>query len=58
MDSVMINLDHFADNPPTEGTMVEWIGTTPIDQVANWADTISYNILTSMGGRIKKTYEG
>ncbi|HHS81994.1 MAG TPA: hypothetical protein ENJ68_00610, partial [Devosia sp.] len=39
------------------GEMVEIFGPhIPIDDVADWAGTISYEILTSLGGRYRTIY--
>ena len=59
MDSVICDL---ASVPPEEypalGDMVEVIGPNQsIDALAASADTISYEILTSLGARFKRTYK-
>ncbi len=55
MDMTMIDI---TDIPGVqEGDDVEVFGSNlPIEQVANWAQTIPYEILTSIGQRVKRVY--
>ena len=55
MDMAMIDI---TDIPSVkEGDLVEVFGThLPIEQVAKWAETIPYEILTSIGQRVKRIY--
>ena len=55
MDMTMIDI---TDIPGVqEGDDVEVFGSNlPIEQVANWAETIPYEILTSIGQRVKRVY--
>ncbi len=55
MDMTMIDI---TDIPNTkEGDMVEVFGSNlPIEKLAKWANTIPYEILTSIGQRVKRIY--
>jgi alanine racemase len=55
MDMTMIDI---TDIPNTkEGDLVEVFGANlPIEKVAKWANTIPYEILTSIGQRVKRIY--
>jgi alanine racemase len=55
MDMTMIDI---TDIPHTkEGDLVEVFGANlPIEKVAKWANTIPYEILTSIGQRVKRIY--
>jgi len=55
MDMAMIDIT--AIPGVKEGDLVEVFGThLPIEQVAKWAETIPYEILTSIGQRVKRIY--
>jgi alanine racemase len=55
MDMTMIDITDIAG--VQEGDDVEVFGSNlPIEQVANWAETIPYEILTSIGQRVKRVY--
>ncbi len=61
MDLVVCSLENIVDKSlyPNIGDMVEVIGVNQtIDQLAKSANTISYEILTSLGGRYKRHYIG
>ena len=41
------------------GDWVEMFGdAVSVDEVAGWADTIAYEILTGMGERVERVYSG
>lgn len=55
MDMTMIDITDIAG--VQEGDEVEVFGShLTIEQVANWAETIPYEILTSIGQRVKRVY--
>ncbi|MBW8685662.1 bifunctional UDP-N-acetylmuramoyl-tripeptide:D-alanyl-D-alanine ligase/alanine racemase [Chitinophaga rhizophila] len=55
MDMVMLDVTHIPD--VTEGDEVIVFGDTlPVQQLAVWADTIPYEILTGISQRVKRVY--
>lgn len=55
MDTCMVDLSEVPD--AKEGDEVILFGDSPtIEQIAQWLDTISYEILTSVSSRIKRIY--
>ncbi len=57
MDLISIDVTSLADNLAHEGSEVEIIGdNVSVDILAKKADTISYEILTSLGNRYKRVY--
>jgi alanine racemase len=55
MDMTMIDVTNIAE--VKEGDTVEVFGkNVSIDQMATWAETIPYEILTSIGQRVKRIY--
>ncbi len=53
MDMIGVDVTGLADEPQT----LELVGPhQPIDTVAGFADTIGYEVLTSLGGRYKRIY--
>ena len=60
MDSVICDLKNIPEKDyPEPGDMVEIIGPSQtIDDLADDAGTISYEILTSLGSRYNRRYEG
>lgn len=59
MDLMTIDISGVPPAAVTIGAMATVIGThRPVDQVAEEAGTIAYEILTSFGGRIEYTYKG
>jgi alanine racemase len=55
MDMTMINISHI--QKVNEGDEVEIFGINlPVEQVAKWADTIPYEIMTGISQRIKRVY--
>ncbi|NIR44938.1 MAG: alanine racemase, partial [Gemmatimonadetes bacterium] len=52
MDLVTVDVSALPADRVRAGTMVDLIGgACPIDDVARWAGTIGYELLTSLGGR-------
>lgn len=57
MDLITLDVSNVPDKMLTQGAEVELIGDNiPVDVVAGKAGTISYEILTSLGGRYKRVY--
>ncbi|PCI85377.1 MAG: alanine racemase [Hyphomicrobiales bacterium] len=57
MDMIVVNIDALADGEINEGDFVEVIGAhISLDMLATWADTIAYEILTSLGKRFLRKY--
>lgn len=59
MDSLAVDLTDLAGlaRPPAVGDMVEIFGTdNPIDRLARQGNTISYELLTSLGSRYNRIY--
>ncbi len=57
MDSIVVDITELGAAVPEPGELVEIFGPhIPIDDVADWAGTISYEILTSLGGRYRTIY--
>ncbi|MEM9289175.1 MAG: alanine racemase [Pseudomonadota bacterium] len=54
MDSVITNIS--AIGPQPRGTPVEILGTTTVTEMAAWAGTIDYEILTSISPRVVRKY--
>lgn len=55
MDMTMIDVTHIPN--VKEGDIVEIFGSNlPVQQVAKWCNTISYEILTSVSQRVKRVY--
>ncbi len=55
MDMTMIDVTHIAN--VTEGDEVEIFGNNlPVQQVADWCGTISYEIMTGINQRVKRIY--
>lgn len=58
MDSTMIDITHLPKGVVRAGDRVEFINSSqPIDTVAERAGTISYEILTGLGLRVKRVYK-
>lgn len=59
MDLVALDVTSFGHNGPVPGEMVEVLGpNVTIDDLADAAGTIGYEILTSLKGRYNRTYFG
>ncbi|MGB0750192.1 MAG: alanine racemase [Magnetospiraceae bacterium] len=59
MDLVTLDVSHLPENQVRPGTVVDVIGPhNPADAVAAAAGTIGYEILTSLGARYYRHYEG
>jgi len=57
MDSLAVDLTHLAQMPQT-GDMLEIFGhDNPIDRLAHQGNTISYELLTSLGNRYNRLYK-
>lgn len=57
MDMTAIDITDLGDNPPLPGEMVEVLGdNVTIDDQADPAGTIGYELLTSLKGRYSRTY--
>jgi alanine racemase len=61
MDMIMIDIGSSDDGRPiVVGDEVVLLGTggPPLEQVAEWAGTISYEISTGIGSRVSRRYTG
>lgn len=59
MDATMFDVTDLGDGAVTRGELVELFGPNiPIDEAASAAGTISYELLTSLGGRYHRRYIG
>lgn len=57
MDMIVVDVSDVPDGMIAEGDFVEVIGENiSLGMLANWADTISYEILTSLGNRYLRNY--
>ena len=57
MDSIGLDVTELADGELAEGDLVELIGPhQPLQAVADMAETITYEILTSLGRRFERVY--
>jgi len=57
MDSTIVDVSGLPDGALAEGDLVELIGPhCPLEQVAQQAGTIAYELLTSLGGRYFRRY--
>lgn len=54
MDSIVVDLG--SAPVPKRGDHAEVIGRTSINEMARWASTISYEILTGLGQRVERRY--
>jgi alanine racemase len=55
MDMTMLDVTDIPD--AAEGQEVEVFGSNlPVQQIARWADTIAYEVLTGVGQRVKRIY--
>ena len=58
MDLTTVDITNVPDSLISSKTMVDLIGpNNPIDVIANQAETISYELLTGLGKRIKRNYQ-
>jgi alanine racemase len=58
MDLVTLDVSALPDGAVYPGIMVEFIGQHyTLDQLANDAGTIGYEILTGLGSRIERVYQ-
>jgi alanine racemase len=59
MDSIILDTSALAPDRLKAGDLVEMIGPNQtVDDVAEIAGTIGYEILTSLGSRFHRTYQG
>lgn len=59
MDLVAVDITDLGDDIPVQGSMVEILGPTiGVDDQAEWAGTIGYEVLTSLKGRYERRYVG
>lgn len=59
MDLTILDVTDVAPAARTPGSMVELIGRhAPVDRLAQAAGTISYEVLTSLGSRYERVYQG
>ncbi len=59
MDTLALDVTGFGHNGPVPGEMVEVLGpNVTIDDLADAAGTIGYEVLTSLNGRYNRTYFG
>lgn len=57
MDLITADVTHLPESLTFPGTLAEIIGPNrPVDQVADEAGTIGYEVLTSLGGRYQRRY--
>lgn len=57
MDSITVDATDLAENAPKSGDLIEIIGKNQsLDDIARDANTIAYEILTSLGHRYKRIY--
>ncbi len=57
MDTIIVDITELGPDAPSPGEFVEILGpNVSIDDLADAADTIGYEILTSLNGRFKKFY--
>ncbi len=57
MDLITLDVTGVPSQDCQPGALVDLIGgPVPVDDVAGWADTISYEILTSLGNRYHRVY--
>jgi alanine racemase len=58
MDMITVDVTHIAPEKVMRGTVAEIFGKhISVDEFAAWADTISYEVLTSLGPRYERRYE-
>ena len=58
MDLVTIDITDVPEGSIVAGDLVEILGTkVGVDDIANWAGTIGYEVLTSLGKRYKRIYK-
>ena len=59
MDMMGVDVTDLAEGSVTRGTRAEILGRNiAIDEAANWAGTISYELLTRLGSRYARLYTG
>ena len=59
MDMMGVDITDLAPQSVIRGTRAEILGShIPIDEAANWAGTISYELLTRLGSRYARLYSG
>ncbi|MGC4024521.1 MAG: alanine racemase [Mesorhizobium sp.] len=59
MDSIILDISEISPGSLRAGDLVELIGPSQsIDEVAGFAGTIAYEILTGLGDRFERKYEG
>jgi alanine racemase len=59
MDLVAVDITDLGDDIPVQGSLVEILGPTiSVDDQAEWAGTIGYEVLTSLKGRYERQYVG
>ena len=57
MDYTIVDISSFSDNEVKVGDWIELIGNNiSLEEVSLRAGTISYEILNSVGNRVKKSY--
>jgi alanine racemase len=57
MDSIVLDISALGERPVAPGTLVELIGPNQtVDDVAATADTIGYEVLTSLGSRFQRIF--
>ena len=55
MDMTMLDISHI-DNVQEGDEVIVFGEKLPVQQVAHWANTIAYEILTGVSGRVKRVY--
>ena len=57
MDMITVDVTDIAREQVQRGTHVELLGPNiSVDDVARWADTIPYEVLTALGSRFARVY--
>ncbi len=57
MDMITVDVTHIAPEKAARGSLAEVFGNNiPVDEFADWAGTISYEVLTSLSKRFKRVY--
>lgn len=59
MDLTVVDVSHLSESDCRPGTLATLLGDDPsLEEVAARADTIGYEILARLGGRLQRRYEG
>jgi alanine racemase len=59
MDLITLDVTGAAPDASRPGTLVELLGPhVAVDELAGWAGTIGYEVLTGLGSRLHRIYAG